>query len=79
LSTLITGFSNTGGILQSATAGVNTTLKSLATQITSAQSVADDTVARYKLQFNQLDVLMSSMKTTSAYLTAQFAPTTTSA
>ncbi|SFB22431.1 flagellar hook-associated protein 2 [Collimonas sp. OK607] len=78
MSTLITGFINTGGALQSATAGVNNTLKSLATQIKSAQSVADDTIARYKLQFNQLDVLMSSMKTTSAYLTAQFAPATTS-
>jgi flagellar capping protein FliD len=36
--------------------------------------VADATIARYKLQFNQLDVLMTSMKSTSAYLTAQFAP-----
>lgn len=76
LSTLITGFSNTGGSLQSATAGVNTTLKSLATQIESAQSVADATIARYRLQFNQLDVLMSNMKSTSAYLTSQFAPST---
>lgn len=75
LSTLITGFSNTGGSLQSATAGVNTTLKSLATQIESAQTLADATIARYKLQFNQLDVLMSNMKSTSAYLTSQFAPT----
>jgi flagellar hook-associated protein 2 len=74
LSTLITGFSTTGGALQSATDGVNKTLKSLATQIASAQTVADATIARYKLQFNQLDVLMTSMKSTSAYLTAQFAP-----
>lgn len=73
LSTLITGFSSTGGALQSATDGVSQTLRSLATQITSAQSIADDTIARYKLQFNQLDVLMSSMKATSSYLTAQFA------
>lgn len=73
LSTLITGFSDMGGALQSATDGVNKTLRSLATQIASAQSVADDTIARYKLQFNQLDVLMSSMKSTSSYLTAQFA------
>lgn len=76
LSTLITGFSNTGGALQSATDGVNKTLRSLATQITSAQSVADATIARYKLQFNQLDVLMSSMKATSSYLTAQLTSNT---
>jgi flagellar hook-associated protein 2 len=74
LSTLITGFSNPGGLLKSATDGVNNTLRSLATQIDSAQTVADATIARYKLQFNQLDVLMTSMKSTSAYLTAQFAP-----
>ncbi|MFC5475977.1 flagellar filament capping protein FliD [Paraherbaspirillum soli] len=72
MSTLITSFSNTGGILQSATDGVNKTLKSLADQIVSAQSVADATIARYKTQFNNLDVLMSSMKSTSSYLTSQF-------
>jgi flagellar hook-associated protein 2 len=79
LSALITGFSDTGGLLQSATAGVNNTLKSLATDIESAQATADATIARYKLQFSQLDVLMSSMKSTSAYLTAQFAPPATAA
>lgn len=74
LAALITGFSDSGGLLQAATNGVNNTLKSLATDIESAQAKADSTIARYKLQFQQLDVLMTSMKATSAYLTAQFAP-----
>ena len=32
----------------------------------------DATVARYRAQFTQLDVLVSSMNNTKAYLTQQF-------
>jgi len=32
----------------------------------------DDTVARYKAQFTQLDTMMSKLNSTSSYLTQQF-------
>ncbi|MFJ2990526.1 flagellar filament capping protein FliD [Collimonas sp. NPDC087041] len=73
LSTLITGFSATNGPLKAATDGLNTTLKTLATQMTSTQALISTTIARYTTQFTQLDTLIAGMNQTSSYLTQQFA------
>ena len=43
----------------------------LGKQYTVTSERAEATVARYKAQFTQLDVMMSRMNQTSTYLTAQ--------
>lgn len=73
LSTLITGYTaTTGGVLSAATKGISSSLDSLAKQYAATSERVEATVARYKAQFTQLDVMMSSMNQTSAYLTKQF-------
>jgi flagellar hook-associated protein 2 len=73
LSTLITGYTDTtGGVLTAASKGISSSLDALAKQYTATSERADATVARYKDQFTQLDVMMSRMNQTSAYLTQQF-------
>ena len=73
LSSLLTSYtSTTSGTLTAATKGINTTLDVLGKQYTATSERAEATVARYKAQFTQLDVMMSRMNQTSTYLTAQF-------
>lgn len=73
LSSLITGMTDaTTGTLTSATKGINTTLDSLGKQYTATSARVEATVARYKAQFTQLDMLVNSMNQTSSYLTQQF-------
>lgn len=61
------------GVIQAAKDGIAETLKTLEkTRLRTQQSV-DDTIARYKAQFTQLDKLVSQMNGTSDYLTAQLA------
>lgn len=72
LSKLITGYTDSSGTLTSATKGINTTLDSLSKQYAATSDRIDATMARYKTQFTQLDVLMSGMNRTSSYLTQQF-------
>jgi flagellar hook-associated protein 2 len=72
MSSLITGMTDTNGTLTAAAKGINTTLDSLGKQYSATSERIDATVARYKAQFTQLDVLMSSMNRTSSYLTQQF-------
>lgn len=73
MSTLITGFSAANGPLKAATDGLNTSLKTLATQMTSIQAQTSTTIARYTDQFIKLDALIAGMNQTSNYLTQQFA------
>ena len=73
LSALLTSYtSTTSGSLTAATKGINATLDTLGKQYTTTSARADATVARYKAQFTQLDVMMSRMNKTSTYLTTQF-------
>ena len=72
LSSLITGMTDSNGTLTAATKGINTTLDSLGKQYTATSARIEATVARYKAQFTQLDMLISSMNQTSSYLTQQF-------
>ncbi|WP_025917141.1 flagellar filament capping protein FliD [Herminiimonas sp. CN] len=78
MSSLISGYTDTTGVLTAATKGINTTLDDLGKRYTAMSDRIDATVARYKAQFTQLDTLISSMNQTSAYLTQQFKTTTTS-
>jgi flagellar hook-associated protein 2 len=72
MSTLLTGLTDSNGTLTSATKGINKSLEALATQYTATSERIDVTIARYKAQFTQLDVMMSNMNQTSAYLMQQF-------
>lgn len=72
MASLITGMTDANGTLTAATQGINTTLDSLGKQYSVTSDRIDATVARYKAQFTQLDVMMSTMNRTSAYLTQQF-------
>jgi len=72
ITNLVTTLTSSTGTLTAATAGVNQTLKDLSAQYTATQSHVNDTIAIYKAQFQQLDVLMSQMQSTSSYLTQQF-------
>ncbi|MDZ4030923.1 flagellar filament capping protein FliD [Kluyvera ascorbata] len=68
----LTDWLSTKGILQAATDGVSKTLNKLTKDYNAASDRIDAQVARYKEQFTQLDVLMSSLNSTSSYLTQQF-------
>lgn len=73
MSTLLGGYTNsTDGVLTSATKGINKSLDSLANQYTVTSERIDATIARYKAQFTQLDVMMNRMNQTSSYLSQQF-------
>lgn len=68
-----------GGSLKAATDGVTTSIKRLDKQYDAMEIRIEATVARYRAQFSQLDIAMSSMNSTSSYLTAQFAAMNASA
>lgn len=72
MASLITGMTDDNGTLTAVTKGINTSLDTLDKQYTATSERVDATVARYKAQFTQLDVMMSTMNRTSAYLTQQF-------
>ena len=72
LSVLALSFTAAGGALTAAADGLTGSLKRLDKQYESVSTRIDATVARYKAQFTQLDMVMSSMKSTSNYLTQQF-------
>ncbi|PZD57820.1 flagellar filament capping protein FliD [Pantoea ananatis] len=62
-----------GGQVQNATNGINTSLKKLSDQYDNVNSQIAATMARYKTQFTSLSTLVSSMTQTGNYLTQQFA------
>lgn len=72
IGTNLTSWLSTTGIIQSATDGVSKTLNNLTQQYNNMSDRIDSLMARYKKQFNQLDVLMNSLNSTSSYLTQQF-------
>jgi flagellar hook-associated protein 2 len=70
---LLKGFTDTnGGLLTSATNGMNKSLDALGKQYSDTSERIDATIARYKAQFTKLDMLISGMNQTSSYLTQQF-------
>lgn len=72
ISKLVDGYLADDGVIDSAQDSINTTLKRLTKQYLSVSASIDDTIARYKTQFTQLDSLMSKLNNTSTYLTQQF-------
>ncbi|WP_313688141.1 flagellar filament capping protein FliD [Pantoea sp.] len=74
----LTSWLSTTGIVQSATDGVSKTLNDLTDQYNNMSTRIDNLIARYKTQFTQLDVTMSSLNSTSTYLTQQFSTSSSS-
>ena len=72
VAALVAGFTDVTGILGIAKTGVNSTLKSLDLQFAAGQTRVNATVARYRAQFSQLDLMISRMSSTATYLTQQF-------
>jgi len=72
IDALVTDLNSTGGSLKVASDGVTATIQQLGEQYKAKQAQIDDTVARYRTQFNQLDVLVNSMNSTMSYLKQQF-------
>lgn len=72
IASTIDGFNATNGSLKSAQDGLTQTLKDLSTQYTDEQDRINETIARYRTQFTNLDLMVSQMNSTSSYLTQQF-------
>ncbi|MFP2504273.1 flagellar filament capping protein FliD [Buttiauxella gaviniae] len=71
-SDLVKDYLASDGIINSATSSINSTLKTLTKKYLATSTSIDDTIARYKAQFTQLDTMMSKLNNTSSYLTQQF-------
>ena len=74
----LTSWLSSTGIIHAAKDGVSKTLNKLTKDYNAASDLIDQKVARYKDQFTQLDVLMTSLNNTSSYLTQQFESTSSS-
>jgi flagellar hook-associated protein 2 len=73
LNSLATGFIGTDGVITARTNGLNTSIKSIATQKSDFQSHLTDLQKMYTTQFNALDTMLTSMQSTQSYLTQQLA------
>mgnify|MGYP005751639879 CR=1 FL=1 len=73
LETRIKDMLGTDGLLSARTDGINRTIKSFDSRIEAFELRLERVQARYSAQFTALDAAMSSMSTTSAYLTQQLA------
>lgn len=73
LNNTITNLLSDGGILSSRTEGINTSITRLNKQADTISMRLTAIEARYRAQYTKLDTLMSSMSTTSTFLTQQIA------
>ncbi|MDI1299331.1 flagellar filament capping protein FliD [Methylotenera sp.] len=73
LDSVITNLLDTTGILASRTDGINSSISRLDKQADSLTLRLTAIEARYRTQFTKLDTLMSSMSTTSSFITQQVA------
>ena len=68
----VSGFIDSDGMIDSATNGLNSTLKSLDKRHEQVSSSIEQTIERYRVQFTKLDILINSLDSMSNYLTTQF-------
>jgi flagellar hook-associated protein 2 len=73
LDSIITSLLGTDGMLASRTDGINSSIKRLDTQAESISARLVTIEASYRAQYTRLDTLMSSMSTTSSFITQQVA------
>jgi flagellar hook-associated protein 2 len=75
LSTSITNFTKTGGMIDVRTTALNSDLKSIQTQQTSLNDYIAQLTSQYSAQFTALNTLMATMNNNSQYLTQLFGGT----
>ncbi|MWP61891.1 flagellar filament capping protein FliD [Gilliamella sp. Pas-s25] len=68
----VSGFIDSDGMIDSATNGLNTTLKSLDKRHEQVSNSIEQTIERYRVQFTKLDILINQLDSMSNYLTTQF-------
>jgi flagellar hook-associated protein 2 len=73
LSGVLNDILSSTGLLAASTDGVNRSIKDIDEQRAKLNTRLTSVEARYRAQFNQLDTLLSSMQSTSAFLTQQLA------
>jgi flagellar hook-associated protein 2 len=73
LNTLLNGYLGSGGLLQSRTDGLNTSIAQNQQQQTDLNARLAVIQQNYMSQFTSLDTMISSMNSTSSFLTQQFA------
>lgn len=73
LNTLASGFLGDTGAISSRTDGINSSIKDIGNRRDAMNRRLVDIEARYRAQFTALDTLLSSMTTTSNFLTQQLA------
>lgn len=71
LDSVITNLLSTDGLLSARTTGISTSIKRLDDQSAKISSRLSSVEARYRAQYTRLDTLLSSMSTTSSFLTQQ--------
>ncbi|CAK0767672.1 flagellar hook-associated protein 2 [Gammaproteobacteria bacterium] len=77
LSTMISGFlDTTTGTISSRTDDINTSIKSIGEQRTTVNTRLASLQKQYLTQFNAMDSIVASMKSTGTFLTQQFAQKT---
>ncbi|QGY31751.1 flagellar filament capping protein FliD [Pantoea cypripedii] len=72
MASSMTSILSSKGALQGATDSISKKLNALTDQYNKASQKIDNTIARYKTQFTHLDTMLSSLNSTSSYLTTQF-------
>lgn len=76
LNTILGGFLGSTGLLASSTNGINSSIADIARQRTVLNNRLLDSEARYRAQFTALDATISSLNSTSAFLTQQLSALT---
>ncbi|MCM2130473.1 flagellar filament capping protein FliD [Larsenimonas rhizosphaerae] len=71
LSTTLGSMLDEGGVLDTVTGSIDSRLESLKDRKETIQKSIDSTVDRYRKQFNDLDLLLSNINSTSSYLSQQ--------
>jgi len=69
----LTSLLSDDGILAARTDGINTSIKNIDKQSDAISTRLTAVEARYRAQFNKLETLISSMSSTSTYLSQQIA------
>lgn len=72
LTSMLSTSAGKEGVIQNAKDGINATLKTIGKRYEAMELSIEATMARYKKQFNDLDVLVTKLNGTATYLTNQF-------
>jgi flagellar hook-associated protein 2 len=78
MNNIANNLTSSNGVISGAEAGVNSVLSDLTTQYNQVQSSITSTMNNYQTEFEQLDVLMSQLSSTSSFLSQQFGTSTSS-